>query len=137
MKTTDLENTLNKVKDENSLNEYLNDIDNVLPASFHEYFNSLLTISKSELVKKSGIERTYAYHILDGSKDPGRDKILRLCISASLSVEETNRCLKLSKESILYPKSKRDSLIQYSINQHLSVIDTNLLLNEHNEEELN
>lgn len=137
MKTTDLENTLNKVKDENSLNEYLNDIDNVLPASFHEYFNSLLTISKSELVKKSGIERTYAYHILDGSKNPGRDKILRLCISASLSVEETNRCLKLSKESILYPKSKRDSLIQYSINQHLSVIDTNLLLNEHNEEELN
>lgn len=137
MKTTDLENTLNKVKDENSLNEYLNDIDNVLPASFHEYFNSLLTIPKSELVKKSGIERTYAYHILDGSKNPGRDKILRLCISASLSVEETNRCLKLSKESILYPKSKRDSLIQYSINQHLSVIDTNLLLNEHNEEELN
>lgn len=136
MKTTDLENTLNKVKDKDSLNAYLKDIDNELPASFYEYFNSLNKIPKNELIKKSGIERTYAYHILDGSKDPGRDKILRLCISASLSIEETNRCLKLAKESILYPKNQRDVLIQYAINKHFSVIETNLLLDEHDEEEL-
>lgn len=141
MKTTDLENTLNHIQDDSTLNQYLDKIDGELSSSFHEYFFSLpqvSSLSKSEIIKRSGIERTYAYHILDGTKEnPGRDKILRLCIGTSLSIEETNRCLKISKESPLYAKSKRESLIQYAINQHLSVIDTNLLLEEHNEEELN
>lgn len=137
MKTKDLENTLNNIKNESSLNDYLKDIDGELPSSFHEYFNSLLTIPKTELIQKSGIERTYAYHILDGSKsNPGRDKILRLCIAGSLSIEETNRCLKICKESPLYAKSKRDSLIQFALNQKLSVIDTNILLSDHHEDEL-
>lgn len=137
MKTKDLENTLNHVNNESSLNDYLENIDGELPSSFHEYFTSLLTISKTDLIQESGIERTYAYHILDGSKkNPGRDKILRLCIAASLSLEETNRCLKISKESPLYAKSKRDSLIQYALNQKLSVIDTNILLFNHMEDEL-
>lgn len=141
MKTKDLENALNSLNNLDPLDIYLSQVEGKLPNSFIAYFLSLDKVKKidrSDLIKNSGIERTYAYHILSGSKlNPGREKILRFCLAAHLSVEETNRCLKIAKESILYVKSKRDSLIQYGLNQRMSVIDVNLLLEEYGEEGLN
>lgn len=138
MKTHDLEKTLNKVEDEKHLDSYLKKIDST-PSSFLAYFSSLKKVNAmdiSELVEKSGIERTYGYHILSGTKTPGRDKIIRFCLAAGLNSEETRRSLESGKEAPLYAKSKRDALLQYSLNKHLSVIDTNILLVQHGEDPL-
>ena len=51
-----------------------------------------------------------------------------------LSVTDTNRLLKLSDHSILYPRIKRDSIIQFAIEQNYTLIDTNILLNDMNED---
>jgi len=45
-------------------------------------------------------------------------------------VKGTNRLLKLSNNSILYPRIKRDSIICFAINQSKSLMDTNILLDE-------
>ncbi len=136
-KTKDLENILHSIHDEDTLHQYLNNIQNMNHLSFHEYYASLTKdMEKSKLVQDSGIERSYCYHILNGTKKPSRDKILSLCIAAKLDTEQTRRALEIAKEGILYAKSSRDTLIQYAINQKLSVIETNILLEEHQEKPL-
>jgi RNase P/RNase MRP subunit p30 len=136
-KTSELENKLHTIKDEVSLSSYIQTIENTTYSSFQEYYSSLTSsFDKSKLIEDSGIERSYCYHILNGTKKPSRDKILRLCIAAHFNTEQTKRALEISKEGILYAKSSRDAIIQYAINQKLSVIDTNILLDQHHENSL-
>lgn len=71
MKTRDLENTLNNVHDQKSLTQYIQTIQDISYDSFHEYFNQLIqekNLNRSEIIERSGIERTYCYHILNGTK---------------------------------------------------------------------
>ena len=104
--------------------------------NFTDYFRSLESvkeISDTELISKSGIEKSYYYQIIKGTKNPGRDKILRLCIAAGLNMKETTRCLELAGCAALYPKNRRDIIISVAINQKATVIDTNLLLDTYSE----
>ncbi len=136
-KTKDLEKVLSNIQDEDTLHQYLKNIKDVNEHSFYEYFASQTKeFDKSKLVQDSGIERSYCYHILNGTKKPSRDKILCLCIAAKFNAEQTRRALEIANEGILYAKSSRDTLIQYAINQKFSVIETNILLEEHQEKTL-
>ena len=107
--------------------------------TFPEYYRSLPRVKEtmdSTLIELSGIERSYYYQIMKGKRHPSRDKILRLCIGAGLTLRETTRALELSENAPLYPKSRRDIIITVAINQSATVIDTNLLLFEYGEKAL-
>ncbi len=138
-KTIELLDILNHAENSEALKKYLEATNDYKSLNFTDYFNDLLSkkeINKSDMVKRSGIERTYLYHILSGDRLPGRDNALRLCIGAGLSLEETMRCLKLLSAGILYAKNKRDSIIIYAINRSFSVDETNSLLYEMQEKPL-
>lgn len=89
-------------------------------------------LKKNEIIKNADIYRTYGYEILSGKKLPSRDKILQICIGNGFSLEETNRCLTIGQLGILYAKNPRDSIIIYALNNDLNLIDTNIILAEHN-----
>lgn len=112
---------LSEQKDNLSLSEY-----------FSSYFR-LHDIQESDLIRSSQIQRNYAYQILNGTKNPGRDKVLALCLAAQMNYEETQRALMLADLGKLYPRRKRDSIIIFALNQKLSVQQTNELLYEENE----
>ena len=76
------------------------------------------------------IHRNYGYQILNGTKNPSRDNVLKLCLACKLSIDESNRCLTLAGFNKLYSKNARDGLIIYFINNGYSVIDANLKLAE-------
>ncbi|MBQ6231331.1 MAG: helix-turn-helix transcriptional regulator [Eubacterium sp.] len=108
--------------------------------SFIDYLRSIIDtkgLTDSDLITKSGIEKSYYYQIMKGSRNPGRDKVIRLCIAAGLTNRETTRTLELSGNAPLYPKNRRDIIITVGINQHASVDDINLLLDKYKEEPLN
>ena len=135
MKSTD---ELQKVlENADSLEKYLdNNFSDITNITLPEYLEKLLEqkgISKSAVIEKSNIQKNYAYQIFDGSKNPSRDKVLALAFSMELDVNETNRLLKLSNNSVLYPRIKRDSIICFCINQSKGLIDANILLDELNE----
>ena len=128
---TDIENEikdkLKKAKESSSFN------------SFSEYFWSLPNVkalSDSEIIKLSGIEKSYYYQIKKGKRSPGRDKIIRLCIGTKLTVQETTHALELSEYAVLYSRNRRDIILTVAINRQLTVIDTNLLLDKYNEKPL-
>lgn len=139
--TTKLDEILNNIDNQKDLDNYIDDDKNISKYDdFVDYFLSLdkiIKIDKSELINKSGIERTYGYQILNKTRKPGRDKIISLCLSGKLNLNETNKALESAKQQLLYSRNKRDIIIIFSINNELSVDDTNYLLDYYQEKTLN
>lgn len=107
--------------------------------SFQEYFRTLPAVyetDSAELIQRSGLERSYYYQVMKGTRSPGRDKVLRLCLGAGLSLKETTRALELSGNAVLYPRNRRDIILTVAINQKAGVDDANLLLYKYGEEPL-
>lgn len=132
--TKRLEDILKNVKTEEAAKEF---ISNNLKAgsgyrNFAEYFNEYIVYKNlkfSEVMAKSGISRNYFYNILNGDRNPGRDKIIALCIGAGMNYDETNRALKIAGMGTLYPKNERDARIGIAINNRISsVVELNLIL---------
>lgn len=139
-KTVELMSVLNNIENESCLDEFLkitkeNFSDLGLPSFFEEVCKKK-NISKSLLIKNAEIDRTYGYQILNGSKKPSRDKILQLCISASLTLNQSNKALKLGNVGELYPKNPRDSIIIFAINKELDIFKIDELLYSRNFETL-
>lgn len=89
-------------------------------------------MKKSDIIRRSGLDRGYAYDIFAGTKLPVRDKVLALCFAFSLSDTETQGLLKITGYPPLYAKITRDSMILYALSHHWSLIQTNELLYEQN-----
>lgn len=108
--------------------------------TFREYYSRYISekeISVPEILKKSAVSRNYIYNILNGDRDPSRDKVLALCIAAGMSYMETDRALELAGERRLYPKDERDARIAIMINQGVTnVTDVNIMLDEYELESL-
>lgn len=138
--TENLLNTLNKIYKKEDLNKFVsNDLNEIKKLNIGEFFCYICErkhITKSELIKKADIDRTYGYQIFDGRKNPSRDKILRLCLAAKLDLKETKRALEIGKVAQLYPKEVRDSIIIFAINNKISIIETNELLSDKKEKML-
>ena len=120
------------------LESYLTDINGVR-TDFKTVINNILLerdISIADLQRKSCVARTYIYQIMDGTRNPGRDKAISIAIALEVSVDDANRLLKLSNNSILYPKNRRDAIVIYCLNNKMSVSDCNRLLSKYEEAEL-
>ena len=92
---------------------------------FAKYMSILITdkgIAKSAVVNNSGIEIHYGYQILNGTKRPGRDKIICLCIGAGCGLKEIQRVLKITGKGSLYPKRTRDAVIMLAINKGVNAV---------------
>ena len=90
-------------------------------------------LNKADVARRSGISRNYVYNIMSGSKaNPGRDKILALCIASGMSYKQTQRALEISGSAPLYPRDERDVRIAIAINSGMQdVLQVNLLLDEY------
>ncbi|SEP94172.1 hypothetical protein SAMN02910369_00940 [Lachnospiraceae bacterium NE2001] len=140
MKTTnDLLEVLNEIEDKTTLNDYLANIEKYKDLNYIDYFETVMNshnIKKNELVNASGLSRTYCYQLINGTRKPGRDNALTLCIAAHFTLAEAIRYLELLELGTLYPKNIRDSIIIYAINRELTVQETNDLLYSKNEKTL-
>lgn len=100
--------------------------------SFKEYFNEYIAENDMDLpsvMKNSNIDKGYFYNIVNGDRQPKRDKILCLCIGAGMDVAHINRGLRLGHFSRLDPKNERDLRIKYAVmNGESSVININIML---------
>lgn len=102
--------------------------------SFTNYLQMLLDthhVSKSEFIKKTNLERTYGYQIMNGTRVPSKDKVLQCAFALSIDLHDTNVLLTLSSNQNLYPKIKRDALIIFGINHHYNLMKINELLDEY------
>lgn len=127
-----------ELKENKNIEGYLNRNQEEFMVPLHEYLTNLLTeksLLKKDVVRNSGLNREYAYHLFAGTKDkPSRQKVLAIGIAMGLNLEEMQYLLKYAKLNILYPRNQWDSVIISAIEQKLNVIETNHLLEQLGEE---
>ena len=128
-----------ELKTDNDIKDYLTRNDGEFSPPLVDYLTRLLNdkgLNKKAVINASGIERTYAYHILAGKVAPSRGKLLSLARALTLDLPETQQLLKHGGHAPLYPRKPWDSVIISAIEQNLSVPETNELLIELGEKQL-
>lgn len=86
-------------------------------------------LSASEWMTVADVGKSYGYQILRGERVPGRDILLRTAFSLHLTLKETQRLLTIGGCGILYPRVRRDAAIIFALNQNLTLLETEELLN--------
>ncbi|MGX8680173.1 MAG: hypothetical protein ACSW8B_02160 [bacterium] len=119
------------MKEQTSLEDLMDEIPDLTFVDYLVYLADQQGLSKSTIIKKASLDRTYGYQIFAGLKTPGKNKILALSLAMGISQEETDRLLKLANQGVLYPKIKRDAIIIYALAHHYDLLQTNELLYEY------
>lgn len=130
--TGELLNILTSTHTQKELNHYLLEhAKSEEDLSFHRLFCQLMEekgLVRADVIRDSTLDRTYAYQILNGTRTPGRDKVLALCVAAGFSLKETRRLLERARESGLYARSSRDAILIFGIEHGLDVMRINEML---------
>ena len=126
-----------KILKSDNLKEFLdlhkNDINMTSFSNALHSFIEAKEMKNTEFFTASGLNESYGYQLLNGKRQPSRDKALQSSFGLSLNVAETNSLLRLAEKSELYVRNKRDAIILYAINNSLTLLETNLLLDGENE----
>ncbi len=138
LSTNELLKRLNNVDSITALEEYMDytskyHLQLTFPA-YLEMHRKKAGITPAQLIESAHIQRNYGYQILNVTKNPGRNKVIALCLALKLPFDEVQRALTIAKEGILYPKNPRDSILIFCINKSLSVMESNELLDVRKEE---
>ncbi len=109
---------------------------NLREMTLAEFLQEMLTakgLKKAEVVRQSGLDKGYAYHLFGGQKqNPSRDKVLAFALAMKLSPKEAQHLLHYAGAGALYVRDHWDSVLWYGLEHQLGVMETNLLLTELN-----
>lgn len=126
-----------KILKSDNLKEFLdlhkNDINMTSFSNALYSFINAKEMKNTEFFTASGLNESYGYQLLNGKRQPSRDKVLQSSFGLSLTVADTNSLLRLAEKSELYVRNKRDAIILYALNTSLTLLETNLLLDGENE----
>ena len=85
-------------------------------------------LAMGDVIRRSGVDRTYGYQLFNGTRQPSREKLLQLAFGLQLTVEETQRLLKTAGKSPLYPRILRDAAVMRCLNDGRTLEETQELL---------
>ena len=135
--TTDLEHELLHTSD---IKEYCEENrDEFVTQSLPDYLSGLLeskNLKRTEVIKASGLQLNHGHQIFSGIRNPSRDKLIALATGFGLDQKELQNLLKKNGFSPLYARIRRDTLISYGFQKHLSVTEINSLLETNGEKPL-
>ena len=132
-KTTEQLN--HEIKEAGNIQDFLvSNQNNILTTSLSEHLRTLLfekNLQKKDIIHNSLLDRVYVYQIFAGRKFPSRNKLIALAFGMRLSVEETQKLLKISGNRALYARDERDAIILFALHHNMTISDANELLYEH------
>ena len=137
-KTDDL---IQQLKKNNTVyNNYLSENkDCFLENDYSDFWNKVIKLSgkkKTDIINSADVGYTFFYDIIKGKKTPSRDTIIKIFIALQVDLEHLQNALRLYNWAHLYPKIKRDSIIIFAISHNYSLMQTEILLDEHSEKGL-
>ena len=100
---------------------------------FSEYITDLCTSrgeKPEQVIKRSGIERSFGHRLFTGARNPSRDTVLQLAFGFELSTDQTQQLLKIAQATLLHPKVKRDAVIAYCLHNGKPLIEAQRVLHE-------
>lgn len=128
--TAQLENELTDAKD---VKDYLavneDELTHYTLATYLQFLLEQKHLTKKKVIAKSELG-TYAYHIFDGKKNAGRNKVLALALAMQLNVKEAQHLLYYAGAAPLYARNTWDSAVLFALQKHASVNETNTMLEQ-------
>lgn len=125
-------NLLTILNSSRSVQDYLTKVESfMLHTSLGAELKKLMDekgLKAGEIFDTAGLSRSTGYDILSGKKHPSREKVLALILAMGLSQEEAQDLLKHSAYPMLYAKDAFDSAILFCLQNHLSLIECNDIL---------
>ena len=112
---------------------------NMLDMTLRDYLNAQLyykDLRVSDVVRDSGLTKSYVHQIFNGEKHPSRNKLIAIAFGLHLDADETQRMLKLGGCSELYARTERDALILFCILHGKSIDETDDALDKRGFERL-
>jgi len=110
-----------------------------------EYIREILKkrgekIKIPELAEAVGISKSYLYQVIPAKNippktvknNPDRKILIAVAIALKFSLDETQHLLKYAELPELYPRKKFDATVVYVLERKLSLVETNILLDEMN-----
>lgn len=85
-------------------------------------------LEKGEVIRRSTLSPTYAYHIFSGTKPPSREKLLALALAMHMDADEVRHLLHAAGLPQLYARKVWDSILLHAIEHGKGVLETNDLL---------
>ncbi|MBQ7705432.1 MAG: DNA-binding protein [Selenomonadaceae bacterium] len=129
----DTDKLFEELKIEPDVENFLAQNENEFKMPLHEYLNKLLqkkNLKKSDIVQKINANDKHIYHIFSGAKKPSREKLLTIARAMGLNLDETQYLLRYGGFAILYPRDTWDAVIISAIENNLSIIDTDIILEQ-------
>ena len=127
------EDLLKKIKNTANIAEFLDKHNDEFiketPKSYLNFMLSKKNMSVARIAKESGVGE-YTYKIFNDERKPSRNILIALAVGMSLTLQETQLLLRISKFAILDSRDKRDSIIIFGLMNHLSVFEIDDLLSE-------
>ena len=140
--TRSLSRILERMQDQKEADDFIEANQETEYQYFYQYLNAHIAekeLDRTEVIRHSGISGNYVYNLLNGNRtNPGRDKVIALCVAAGMSYAQTQKSLELSSAAPLYPRDPRDVRIAIAINKGIrDVTELNLLLDQYDLPPLN
>ena len=87
-------------------------------------------ISTEALFEQAGMSRSFGFRVINGSRAPSRDALLRLAFVLELKIDETQQLLKAGEEATLSGSRMRDMIIMKALNDGASLGDAEDILQQ-------
>lgn len=80
-------------------------------------------ISRSDCISALNLDRSYGYQLLNGTRIPTRECLIRIGLLFGLSIEELQRMLNIAGRHSLYVKDMFDAKVFYAVKHKMSYQD--------------
>lgn len=83
-----------------------------------EYINRS-GVTRAELIRRIDVERTYGYQLLNGTRKPTRDHLIRIGLLLRLDTDSLQRLLKVGGKKPLYVRDMFDAKVFFAIKKKM------------------
>ena len=104
-----------------------------LTASFSEYLNDWCRKRvevPEQVIRRANLEKSFGHQLFSGKRKPSRDTVIQLAFAMDADVPQAQEMLKIARKSPLYPRIKRDTVIIYCLHNHISLVETGIILTD-------
>lgn len=77
-------------------------------------------ISRAELIRRLDVDINYGYQLLNGTRIPTRERLIRIGLLLGTDVKQLQRLLRIASKESLYVRDLTDAKVFYAIKQKMS-----------------
>ncbi|MBQ7488792.1 MAG: hypothetical protein IJT77_14980 [Clostridia bacterium] len=128
------EELMDRLFEEQNLRRFFSqEAENLILPTFSEYLQAMCRqrIEVPEhIISRANIDKSYGHQLFSGRRNPSRDTVIQLAFGFGMDVGDAQEMLRIARKSPLYPRVRRDTAIIYCLHNHISLIDTQIILDD-------